>query len=739
MATLKDVAKYAGVSNGTVSNVLNNVSSVSIENVQKVKVAMKALGYTPRSSARNLKTTTLETVCLLLPNITDEIYSHFYTCLFRFLNEKAFKTELYLSQDIPELENQILRKILAEKPVAAIIVTCQPEHPSAFDELRKNNINLIFFDRKCNTPANNIWFDHKNAIKTIMEDCFQHGKKHILLLTGNEIYSTEKDCIEAYEETCMEHNIPIDKDLIIRNNTTSQISFRNCMQNFYKKNKSCDVVITTSSIITDGYCRARQFSGQSAPFPLLYSLGDLAWKQTTTPDFLYISKSVSDAAREAVDLLLNNIKNAPFFDYRDICLPVNFYNFYTSVNKYTEKPTLRILILKGDMEQAIVALTPYLEQCLHIKIKTDAVAYENLYAAIYEHQNDSYYDVYFFDVPWLHDLAENGFLMDISANIDTSFMKKNGIEPRLFDTFAIHNQQIYALPFMYASQLLFYRKDLFDNYENQLQFRKEYGTDLTPPATWAEYNAIARFFTRKFHPHSQTEYGTTLGGQFSSAAHVEYLTRLWVHQSDIYDAYGNPQVNTQNAIRALENYAESFQYASPESVTHWWYEQIDEFINGKAAMMIMYGSHAAPLTSPEASKISGKFAFTSVPGKKITLGGWSVGINRNSRHANHAMKFITQICGKELSTPLSLLGCFSANHENFVSNQVSDIYPWNAYSIETFARNVNRILPKNKQHLSYKKAEQILAKAICSCITDHLPAKDVLEQANLDLSAYLNS
>ena len=44
MVTIKDVAKYAGVSHGTVSNVLNGAPSVSLENIKTVEEAIRVLG-----------------------------------------------------------------------------------------------------------------------------------------------------------------------------------------------------------------------------------------------------------------------------------------------------------------------------------------------------------------------------------------------------------------------------------------------------------------------------------------------------------------------------------------------------------------------------------------------------------------------------------------------------------------------------------------------------------------------
>ena len=54
MATILDVARLAGVSQGTVSNVLNGKGNVSSEKIRVVEEAAQQLGYTINERARIL-------------------------------------------------------------------------------------------------------------------------------------------------------------------------------------------------------------------------------------------------------------------------------------------------------------------------------------------------------------------------------------------------------------------------------------------------------------------------------------------------------------------------------------------------------------------------------------------------------------------------------------------------------------------------------------------------------------
>ena len=68
--TQKELAKLAGVSSGTVSNVINGVAEVSERSRRKVLNAIKELNYQPNLIARSLRTNRTHTLGIIIPDIT---------------------------------------------------------------------------------------------------------------------------------------------------------------------------------------------------------------------------------------------------------------------------------------------------------------------------------------------------------------------------------------------------------------------------------------------------------------------------------------------------------------------------------------------------------------------------------------------------------------------------------------------------------------------------------------------
>ena len=68
MATIKDIAQLAGVSHGTVSNVLNGRGNVSMKKILKVEEAARQLGYSINDRGKQLRQEFDRSIGIVLPD-----------------------------------------------------------------------------------------------------------------------------------------------------------------------------------------------------------------------------------------------------------------------------------------------------------------------------------------------------------------------------------------------------------------------------------------------------------------------------------------------------------------------------------------------------------------------------------------------------------------------------------------------------------------------------------------------
>lgn len=129
MATIKDVAKLAGVSIATVSNVLNGKVSAESEKYRLVQKAVKELNYRPNYNAQNLKKGKTKLVGVLLPSL-ESPYSSIYQGICKVFEGDKYYPVLKLTNDNDFLEQDLIHAFF-NLGVAGIISVPAKSKPGA--------------------------------------------------------------------------------------------------------------------------------------------------------------------------------------------------------------------------------------------------------------------------------------------------------------------------------------------------------------------------------------------------------------------------------------------------------------------------------------------------------------------------------------------------------------------------------------------------------------------------------
>jgi len=149
--SIKDVAGLAGVSVGTVSNVLNRPDIVSAPARERVQAAIAELGFIRHESARHLRAGRSRTIGLLVLDIANP----FFTDVARGVEEVASAAGLAVilcnSDDRADKEAAHLA-VLSEQRVQGVLLTPTAELSPAVEALRSRGTPVVLVDRWAATP-----------------------------------------------------------------------------------------------------------------------------------------------------------------------------------------------------------------------------------------------------------------------------------------------------------------------------------------------------------------------------------------------------------------------------------------------------------------------------------------------------------------------------------------------------------------------------------------------------------
>ena len=151
-ASVRDVAREAGVSLGTVSNVLNNPQNVAPENVAKVQAAIKKLSFVRNDAARQLRAGRSRGIGV----IVQDIRNPFYAELTRGAEDEAvdFDLGILIADSADDAERQrFILGLFEEQRVLGILATLIADNLETLQGIKRRGTPVVIVDRKSPDPT----------------------------------------------------------------------------------------------------------------------------------------------------------------------------------------------------------------------------------------------------------------------------------------------------------------------------------------------------------------------------------------------------------------------------------------------------------------------------------------------------------------------------------------------------------------------------------------------------------
>jgi len=214
MATIKDVAKLAGVSVATVSRVINHSPKASESSREAVQSAMQHLQYDPNANARALAQQATETLGLIVADVSDP----FFGAMVKAVEQVAYATGNFLlignGYHNVEKERQAIEQLIRHR-CAALVVHAKMLPEDELSSLMQQipgmvliNRTLPGFEQRC------IALDDRYGSWLATRHLIQAGHKRIAILCSNHGISDASDRLQGYIDALTENNIPVDDKLI---------------------------------------------------------------------------------------------------------------------------------------------------------------------------------------------------------------------------------------------------------------------------------------------------------------------------------------------------------------------------------------------------------------------------------------------------------------------------------------------------------------------------------------------
>lgn len=211
MVSSKDVAKKAGVSQSTVSRVVNNPESVSKLKRDKVERVMKELNYIPNSIARSLISNKTNQISLISGTLNNPFFVEATRTIVNAAYKKGFTVNVFFEEDVSK---ESLYKTVFSQKSEGIILSSMYYESQYFDELLKLGIPYIMFNRRHKNGGNFVEIDNHQAGYLGAEYLISKGHKGIHFFSGELEKSTFLKRYQGFCKAMDEFNISYDDSSI---------------------------------------------------------------------------------------------------------------------------------------------------------------------------------------------------------------------------------------------------------------------------------------------------------------------------------------------------------------------------------------------------------------------------------------------------------------------------------------------------------------------------------------------
>jgi LacI family transcriptional regulator len=208
--SLRDIAKHAGVSVGTASNVLNRPGLVAPETVKRVQQVMEELGYIPNGYVKQMSVGHSRTLGLVVPNVFNPFFAEVARGVEDAAAKKNYAVFICNTDESPDREERFMG-VLVEQLVKGVLITPTSMKPAHIKTLRERGISvgLLSAPRKssseCSVTVNDV-FGAEIAIEHLVE----LGHQHIAWVCGPESIPQVIDRTKGVAIAAKHHKIQVD-------------------------------------------------------------------------------------------------------------------------------------------------------------------------------------------------------------------------------------------------------------------------------------------------------------------------------------------------------------------------------------------------------------------------------------------------------------------------------------------------------------------------------------------------
>lgn len=304
--TLHDVARAAGVSIKTVSEVVNHSTRVAPHTRARVEAAVAELGYQPNLSARRLRSGRTGVIGLAIPELTT---SGYFSELAAVVVDAAERLGLVV---LIEQTGGLRAKELAALSSArrsmtdGLLLNALELDPPDVEHLPRTSPTVLLGERRLGDRFDHVTFRNTDAAHAAATHLIRRGRRRILLLSGDPVTSASAATrLTGFTRALADAGIEPDPALVARIDVWDHESGLLATRDALARGVQFDAVLGMNDALTLGAVRALHDAGRTIPGDVaVIGIDNIIEGCHSHPRLTTVDPDRAGIAAQALDLLL---------------------------------------------------------------------------------------------------------------------------------------------------------------------------------------------------------------------------------------------------------------------------------------------------------------------------------------------------------------------------------------------------------------------------------------------------
>lgn len=310
MATIKEVARRAGVSVGTVSNVLSGLPTVTFDLRERVERAMRDMRYQPSQVARSLKIKQTHTLAMVISDITNPFFPLMVRGAEDAAAERGYMLSIFNTDDDLERERQVCEILGSRRIDGLLLVPALLRGDDAHVErLMQIGTPVVCLDRLPEgLNVDCVLVDNADGVAECVSHLASQGARRIAYLGGERRLYISAERLSGFEEGREAAGLPFEKDLLWEGDFRQESAYRIGLERLPRLKP--DAVFAANIPMALGLLRAMRELSLEAPQDLLLATFDhLEILDSFRPRLTSVAQPSYQIGRMGVERLLERLAN----------------------------------------------------------------------------------------------------------------------------------------------------------------------------------------------------------------------------------------------------------------------------------------------------------------------------------------------------------------------------------------------------------------------------------------------